>query len=409
MLNRYLLRIVFCIVALAAVGEASGNAASVPGGSPQQPEPKIISNPKTPVPPAGKRKSLVFTPELTIGQKEGDENYMFGESVSFNTDEQGNFYVTDWDRKRIQKYDPAGKYLLTIGRQGQGPGEFQNLSVARFDKDGNIYVSDYANQRISFFDRKGTYLRQIRLPDVYEDLYINSRGQFVSSHSVNLTSEGNPGWKIEYGLFDEQFKPLVELHTQEFHYKPPAGRDATSMARFQAELISGMAFQPMAAQLLRKDDFIFFGFPKEYAVDLFTPEGRKVKTIRREFEPSKITDKDKDYFVNRTAEPFMSRIALRSEEIRKDTIKFIEYPKFKPAYIGFAPMENGWLLVTVEILPGEGALFDLFDEEGRYVGQFKSDFPGDAQHFFKNGKAYAVVEEEGYKFVRRYSFSIQDY
>jgi hypothetical protein len=409
MSNRHLARSIICVAVLSVAGLVSGHAARAEAGAAQQPEPKIIANPKTPVLPAGQRKSLIFTPERTIGQKEGDENYMFGENIVFNTDEQGNFYVTDWDRKRIQKYDAAGKYLLTIGRQGQGPGEFQSLSVARFDKDGNIYVPDYINHRISFFDKNGAYLRQVRLPDVYEDLYINSRGQFVSSHSVNLTSEGSPGWKISYGLFDEQFKPLVEFYAQEFHYHPPAAGDATSMARFQAELISGMAFQPRSSLVLGKGDLIFFGFPKEYSIDFFTPEGRKIKTIRREFEPSKITDKDMDYFVSRTAEPFMSRIALRSEEIKRDTIKFIEYPKFKPAYIGFTPMENGWLLVTVEILPDEGTLFDLFDEEGRYVGQFKSDFPGDAWHLFKNGKAYAVVEDEGYKFVRRYAFKIQDY
>lgn len=31
------------------------------------------------------------------------------------------------------------------------------------------------------------------------------------------------------------------------------------------------------------------------------------------------------------------------------------------------------------------------------------------QFFFKNGKAYAVEEEDGYKFVKRYNFEIQEY
>jgi hypothetical protein len=409
MSNRHLARSIICVAVLSVAGLVSGHAASAAGARAQAAEPKIIANPKTPVLPAGQRKSLIFTPERTIGQKEGDENYMFGENIVFNTDEQGIFYVTDWDRKRIQKYDAAGKYLLTIGRQGQGPGEFQNLTVARFDKDGNIYVADYASQRISFFDKKGTFLRQIRLPDVYEDLYINSRGQFVSSHSINLTSEGNPGWKITYGLFDDAFKPVVEFHAQEFHYKPPAARDETSLAKTMAEILSSYAYQPRAMHFLVEKDLIFFGYPKTYAIDVYSPEGQKIKTIQRDFEPSKVTDKDKDYFVNKTAALMLGRISRGSEKQKQDVIKFIDYPKFKPAYIGFTPMENGWLLVTVEILPDEGTLFDLFDEEGRYVGQFKSNFPGDAWHFFKNGKAYAVVEDEGYKFVRRYAFKIQDY
>jgi hypothetical protein len=37
---------------------------------------ETVSNPKTPVPPVGHRKRLVFKEELSIGMKEGDERYM---------------------------------------------------------------------------------------------------------------------------------------------------------------------------------------------------------------------------------------------------------------------------------------------------------------------------------------------
>ena len=110
---------------------------------------EVISNPKTPLSQKGKRKKLVFKEELTIGEIEGDENYMFGEVVFCSADDEGNIYVTDWDKKRIQKYNPQGKFLLTIGRKGQGPGEFGNLSVARFDKDNNIYYQKFLRKYFS--------------------------------------------------------------------------------------------------------------------------------------------------------------------------------------------------------------------------------------------------------------------
>jgi hypothetical protein len=109
----------------------------------RQPEVKVISNARTPVPPSGQRKKLVFEEVLSIGQIEGDDHYMFGETDVFNTDEQGNFYIPDWRRRRVLKYDSAGRYLLTIGREGQGPGEFQNLSPADtwfFFKNGKAYA-----------------------------------------------------------------------------------------------------------------------------------------------------------------------------------------------------------------------------------------------------------------------------
>lgn len=57
------------------------------------------------------------------------------------------------------------------------------------------------------------------------------------------------------------------------------------------------------------------------------------------------------------------------------------------------------------------SLFDIFDENGRYIGQFKTDLTAEyGWFFFKNRKAYAVeTDEEGYKFIKRYSIEVEDY
>jgi hypothetical protein len=79
--------------------------------------------------------------------------------------------------------------------------------------------------------------------------------------------------------------------------------------------------------------------------------------------------------------------------------------------------------VIIESIDGEYTLFDIFDQEGRYIAHFKSTditLPGEGliagegsiygfQLFFKNGKAYAVMEDEGYKFVKRYDIELQEY
>ena len=378
----------------------------------QKPDVEVISNPKTPVPPVGKRKRLVFKEELGIGQKEGDENYMFGSAVFFNTDEEGNFYVSDWDKKRILKYDPAGKYVLTIGRKGQGPGEFQNLSIARFDKEGSIYVTDIAGRRISFFNQGGIYLRQVLIPDVYEDLSINSKGNYISSRSVRLEGGTGMAWNLSYGIFNDKFELVTEFYSQVHDTKPPAGRDAAAMAKFTAGILSGIAFHPNPRYVLAANDSIYFGNPSDYSIDVYSPEGLKFRTVRRDYDPLPVTDRDKEYFVDEIARPFLSRGGIpRTEEEIRDILKFIEYPKFKPAYNDFALMENGWLVVLAEFSAGDYSLFDIFDENGRYIGQFKADLPAEyGLFFFKKGKAYTVeTDEEGFKFVKRYGVKVEDY
>jgi hypothetical protein len=108
---------------------------------------------KNPIEPLNPELHITFEEDLTIGAEVGDENYMFGSQVFLNTDDEGNFYVTDWDRKTVRKYDSDGKFLHSIGRPGQGPGEFQDVSEVRFDVEGNMYLHDVENQRISFLEK----------------------------------------------------------------------------------------------------------------------------------------------------------------------------------------------------------------------------------------------------------------
>jgi len=309
------------------------------------------------------------------------------------------------------KYDPSGKYLLTIGRKGQGPGEFQNLSVARFDKNGQIYVTDIASRRISFFDKEGRYLSQVSMPEAFEDLYINTKGYYVSKRTAILRNGAGLGTKSSYSLFNDKFEPVAEFYTQASSTKPPAGRDATSMAKFTAGVLNGIAFQPRPKHIVASDDSIFFGYPDSYAIDVYSPEGWKIRTIKREYESIRITDKDKEYFASSIARPFLTRGGIRrSEEEINEILKYVEYPVNKPAYHSFALMDNGWLAVAVDFVFGEYSLLDLFDKGGRYIGQFKASFPTDYWFFFKNGRAYAIAtDDEGYKFVKRYSFKIEEY
>jgi hypothetical protein len=364
---------------------------------------QVISNPKSPRPPDGKRKRILFKEELSIGVAEGDENYMFGGSIFLNADEEGNFYVTDWDRKRIQKYDPAGKFVLTIGKQGQGPGEFQNVSIARFDRKNRLYVTDIANRRLNFFDKSGNFLEQISLPEVFEIYAINPRGHYVAGHSREVKSEFR-GFKIEFGVFDNKFNLVSELFSMTQDFKPPAGRDASSAAKFLAGILSRTAFRPQPVLAVGDSELILFGFPEKYVIDVYSPEGKKVKSIRREYDPIEITSKDKEFFENREAGRYLRGIP---EEQRKEALGFIEYPKRKPAYSSFSLMENGWLAVVVESVKGEYTLFDLFDRDGNYIGHFKADVPSEFL-LFKDGKAYAVATEDDYKFAKRFSIEIVD-
>ncbi len=376
---------------------------------------EVISNPKRPIPENGLKKRLVFEEDLSIGVAEGDENYMFGEAVCFNTDSDGNFYVSDLENLRIQKYDSQGEYLLTTGRKGQGPGEFQSLSIPRFDMDGNLYICDVTSRRILFFSKDGEFLKQIDMPGLYENIYMNSKDFMVANKEEQIPSENALTIFSTFELLDEEFSPLAELHKIKREIELP-GKDLSSRFQIMANMINLAVFKPQDFLTLARNDFIYVGHPDKYEINIFSPEGKMVKKIIRDYEPMPVSQKDMQDFEEELSQEETFRNA--PEDYRKKIFQLIKYPKFKPAYqsytlIGsgmnqsFALMENGWLALIVDYVKGEHTTFDLFDQEGRYIANFEAAIPPEGL-FFNNGKAYAISTEEGYKFVKRYRIKLQE-
>ena len=73
----------------------------------------------------------------------------------------GDLYVSDgYGNARVHKYSPDGKLLLSWGRPGSGPGEFNLPHNIVCDPDGWVYVADRESHRIQVFDGNGKYETQ---------------------------------------------------------------------------------------------------------------------------------------------------------------------------------------------------------------------------------------------------------
>jgi hypothetical protein len=97
-----------------------------------------------------------------------DEHVAFNYPSDVAVDKDGAIYVLDAGNTRIQKFGPDGKYLATIGRKGQGPGEFIMPDGIDFDRDGNLVVGDSAQSRLHVIigggkDSKAVILKDERL------------------------------------------------------------------------------------------------------------------------------------------------------------------------------------------------------------------------------------------------------
>jgi hypothetical protein len=122
---------------------------------------------------------------------------MFRQVTDMTWDAAGNTYISDgYINSRVAKVDKNGKWLMSFGEPGAGPGQLNTPHSIVADNEGNIYVADRGNRRIQVFNGEGKFLRQITL-DVPFD-YASAApaiGKKPAPDATGTTAPGSP-WAL---------------------------------------------------------------------------------------------------------------------------------------------------------------------------------------------------------------------
>lgn len=116
-----------------------------------------------------------------------DENLAFNMPGDIVEDGHGNIFVPDSRDCRIVKFDKDGKFLVSFGRKGQGPGEFSSISSLDIDSAGNLYAVDSTQRKIQVLSGDGKEIRTVR----FLKGYVN--GFRLLGNGLYLIRESIPG------------------------------------------------------------------------------------------------------------------------------------------------------------------------------------------------------------------------
>jgi len=134
---------------------------------------------------------------------EGD--FLRPEGLAIDT-VRGRIYVVDTDAHMVYVYDMAGKRQGTIGRRGEGDGEFYFPTYAFADARGTLYVTDFMNFRVQIFSPDGAFLTRIGTHGDSYDAVEKPKG-------VAADTEGNiyvvDGAKDMIKIFDREGRLLL--------------------------------------------------------------------------------------------------------------------------------------------------------------------------------------------------------
>ena len=309
---------------------------------------KVIKNPKEPL-----YGEIIFDleEELTIGNK-NDENYAFYGGLCLAVDKEENIFVLDRANSRIQNYDRNGHYRMTIGRKGQGPGEFQNLGSAFIDSKNSLYVDQ--SYSISVFDNKGKYIRSIPLETHIYSFGITADGNIIATTSTVVATKITE----DIVLFDSLGKKLKTIAS----FPNPRVKLASGVALGARNRVAPyLYFCPL------NEKQGVYGFSSEYKLYIIDSSGNNISIIEKDEIPAPLTKKDREDTLDAEIDYFKKNGILLS---KKEIAKTYPFPSHKPFYNSLQTDDRGNIYVTrIDLGSGKKNPFsyDLFSINGYFL------------------------------------------
>jgi hypothetical protein len=343
-----------------------------------------------------------FEQEFVLDDVAMPEDLFFDTPSTVVCDPEGNIYVVDSGANNIKKFDAQGKFLKTIGREGQGPGDFGGIYYATFAKD-RLIVWDSGNRRLCAFTPLGDFIHSVNVD--YDDGFVRrlrglASGEVVVEKEKTYRKEPDKPQTCLIDLYSSDLEFVRTIYKRELWRK--------KYIRTKEYGISTLFF-PYSADVqwdVTPDGRIIVGFSDEYELEVYDLNGRKISTISHTYEPSEVTEKDKkDYF----ASVAFYRMGERLKEIPEYITKYTEFPKHKPVYKNIVIDSEGNILVVLNRNKKleEGKTFDVFDPSGKFISHvmIKGDaiFPDNKNAYILHNVTFLLIrtgEDELYRVIR---------
>ncbi|MCK5115037.1 MAG: 6-bladed beta-propeller [Candidatus Aegiribacteria sp.] len=153
----------------------------------------------------------------SIGVETGDAEYILGWPVSLTHSPEGDIAFVDRMKHAVFMYTPDGKFIRTVGREGEGPGEFHMPGGLNFYSNGNLLIRD--QDGIALFDSNYEYQDQMTWPFLTPSIVSAlDSGGFIGRRTTAKPDEGMIKMVSTLARWDGDEDSSMEYFSLEFEW-----------------------------------------------------------------------------------------------------------------------------------------------------------------------------------------------
>ncbi len=286
--------------------------------------------------------------------EEDDEDAGMGFVTDVQIDSDGNFYLLDSSLNEINVLSSDGELLRQIGREGEGPAEFRNVSDFMIMPDGTFGVLQVMPAKVVTMDRMGIPGGYFSICGGAGGLSLIDRAQSAGGHLVmGLSCANYEVYGVDYSLaFLDSDGEVQQIIRQETEIDPTGNINIGGV--HDKEFIRYWTLAPNGLVYVSP-------YPDQYAIEVYNAQGDLVQVIGRDYKTIKrskealAADRKRQEEMN---ERFGGMVKLATRKVERD-IAELHY------------RANGELWVSSskgrrDCPEGMIGLFDVFDKAGRF-------------------------------------------
>jgi len=301
-----------------------------------------------------------------------DQELMFGAIRRAVVDTDGTVYLLDSQLCEVNVLSPGGELIRTIGRLGDGPGEFRNPTDLCLMPDGTIAVTQMFPGRIIKMTRGNEPAGTITIGDPTQGAYYMARGLKRGGDTVVL------------GVAEQHVDQDSGRSTRESFigtFTPEGMRDVTYASRTSVidhrnlcydEVVLGEG--PDRRYAVAPSGDVVTAEPRNgYELKIYAPDGSLRRIFTREYKPWKR---------NKRARGIQERM-LTTLRDRNAPHASIHFEDTEPDIASLRVADDGriWVLTSrARWEPPKDAFarYDVFTPDGRFAEQVLVQCEGDA-------------------------------